>query len=172
MARTKQVPTVTKKGGKPKNEKVPRKKAEVLKKPKAVKSSKSSKAGKIQKPEKRVARKSDVDSEKKERKARRFKASTIAARECKRYSSGKKDGTRLLIQRKPFSNLIRERLQEFDDTMRIKKSALHDIQEGMESWLEEGMERTHPLCRLGKKMAPTAKIVKMAIEPIFYGQRS
>ena len=67
---------------------------------------------------------------------------------------------------------MRETLQQYDDSIRIKKSSLLAIQEGMESWLTEGMTRTLPLCRLAGKMAPTAKILRMAIEPIFYGERS
>ena len=170
MARTKQLPVITKLGGKPKSA---RKKSEVSKKPmtkgigkQISKVTKSKGDG-----EEKKKRRSEVDAEKNERKQRKFKASTIANRECKRYSTGK-DGTKLLLQKKPFSNLVRETLQQYDDSIRIKKSSLLAIQEGMESWLTEGMTRTLPLCRLAGKMAPTAKILRMAIEPIFYGERS
>lgn len=161
MARTKQV--LEKKGGKAR-----RKTTEVVKKPKATGKAikKSSAPPTKEKGEKK--RKSQVDAEKKERKPRKFKASTIAAREIKKWSG--KNGTKLCFQKKPFQNLVREILQYYDDTLRIKKTALLDIQEGMESWLKEGMERTHPLCQLAKKMAPTAKILRMATEPIFYGE--
>lgn len=156
MARTKQLPTkpvVTKKGGKPKNEKAPRKIKQVLKTPKKPKVTE----------EKEKKRRSTVDAEKKERKPRRFKASTIAAREHKRYSTGK-DATKLLLQKKPFQNLVRERLQDWTTDCRISKFAFRVIQEGMESWLERVMEKTVQLTRFKGRMSATADAVRLAVE--------
>lgn len=157
MARTKQLSSSSsvKKGGKPKNEKTPRKKTQVLKTPKKPKVQEKGEAVK--------KRRSTVDAEKKERKARRFKPSTIAARECKRYSTGR-DATKLLLQKKPFENLVRERLQDYTTDFRISKHAFRVAQEGIEAWLERVMEKTVPLCRLAKRMSPTAKIVQIAAE--------
>lgn len=148
MARTKATSsttiTVSKKGGKPRSKSV------VAKKPKSDNLP-------IQK-----KRKSD-ESEKKERKKRRNKPGTKAKRDRKRYQKS----VELMIQKKPFENLVREVMQEFNDRMRIQPMAVRAIQEGIENFIIDILEGTNELCRIGKRKSPTAKILRTSALPYF-----
>lgn len=144
-----------KKGG------LPRRKIETLKKPLSTGGSDGN-DGKIRK------RRSDKEKEKKEKKTRKFKASTVAKRECKLYQTGKKK-IDLLFQKRPFQMLVREIMQDtfYLDDLRIQGLALNIIQDGIESFMHDIVRDAIPLLDIGKRKSITAEILRESAKHYF-----
>lgn len=139
----------SKKGG------TPRKRVDTLKKP-------LSKDGKIGK------RRSEKESEKKEKKHRRFKASTVAKRKCKLYQTGKKKDA-FLFQQRPFHLLVRELMQDtfYREDLRIQGLALKILQDGIEAFMHDVVRDTISILELTKKKSITAEILRESAKHYF-----
>lgn len=81
----------------------------------------------------RAARKAPVNKDGSERKKRRFKAGTVALREIRRYQKS----TELLLQKLPFSRLVREIVvdQTSQQYFRFQRSAIAALQESTEAFI-------------------------------------
>lgn len=100
----------------------------------------------------KTVRRSEADEVKKEKKPRRYKWSTVAKREIRRYTGSGKEGTGLLIRKAPFERLVREYAGKGTDVqMRFKPAALHMLQEATEAIGVELLELTGQLAKNAKR---------------------
>lgn len=83
-------------------------------------------------------------------KPRRYRPGTVALREIRKYQSGQKEGTRLLIRKLPFQRLVREIATNFKSDLRFQSSAIEALQEASEAYLVSLFEDTL-LCSIHAK---------------------
>jgi histone H3 len=80
------------------------------------------------------------------KKARRFRAGTVALRQIRKYQKT----TELLIRKLPFQRLVREIAQDFKTDLRFQSSAVLALQEASEAYLTGLFEDTS-LCAIHAK---------------------
>lgn len=92
------------------------------------------------------------------KKPHRYRPGTVALREIRKYQKS----TELLLQKKPFENLVRSIAQDYKTDLRFQSTALLALQEGAESYLVEMFEHTN-LCAIhAKRITIIPKDIQLA----------
>lgn len=71
------------------------------------------------------------------KRAKRLRPGVQALRDIRRYQSHHRDGTRLLLRKRPFQRLVKEIVQDRKEEVRFQASALAALQEATEAYLVE-----------------------------------
>lgn len=91
----------------------------------------------------KMTKKSQPADEKLKKNTRRYRPSTVALREIRRYQTS----TNLLLQKLPFQRLAREIAEDFKSDLRFQSTAILALQEASEAYLVGLFEDTN-LCAI------------------------
>ena len=108
-------------------------------------------------PKKQIATK-EARTEKKERKAPRFRPGTVALREIRKYQKS----TDLMLKKAPFQRLVREVTQDFKSDLRFQSTAIMALQEASEAYLVGLFEDTNMCAIHAKRVTIMPKDMQLA----------
>jgi histone H3 len=98
------------------------------------------------------------------KKPHRFRAGTVAKRECRKYQSGRTiHGYRLLVPKSSISRRIREAVSLYTNDVRLQAGAEEALQSSVEDLMVSIFDKTGELCVLQKRKTLNRRNFRFAV---------